>query len=200
MASLFPFVIELHSIKELLVPATTTTTTTTMIDTNNEKGETEMEKVTLYGFNIWQYHISVQSFLSSTSDQSPPFPDSEEIIVTLAYYSLAWLLILSQVNATTNQESQTAFSAIIQAHCASILTAAAYMDSCEDGCSYIRMILPLRLVADLMTSDRVQRESALCRLELWRRDKGFRGNWTLSRCILPEPERDRQHVKSYFID
>ena len=53
------------------------------------------------------------------------------------------------------------------------------MDNCEDECSYIRIILPLRLVADLMASDKAQKESALYRLDLWRRHKGFKGNLTL---------------------
>lgn len=178
IAFLLPFMIELHSIKELLIPTTTTTT----IDTDNEGGETETGKITLYGLDLWQYHISVPSFLSSSSDQSPPFPDSEEIVVTVAYYSLAWILILNQVNAT-NEESETTFTAIIQAHCSSILTAAAYMDSCEDGCSYIRMILPLRIVADFMAFNSVQRESALYHLGLWRREKGFKCNLTLAELI-----------------
>uniref|UniRef100_A0A093V2G3 Uncharacterized protein n=1 Tax=Talaromyces marneffei PM1 TaxID=1077442 RepID=A0A093V2G3_TALMA len=113
---------------------------------------------------------------------------SEEIVVTVAYYSLAWILILNHVdnihaNDNDNDKPTIDFSAIIQARCSSILTADALMDSCEDGCIYIRMILPLRLVADLMASDKMHKESALCRLELWRRDEGLKSNLTLSKSI-----------------
>jgi hypothetical protein len=186
MALILPFMIELHSIKKLLVPTTMTTTKDTGYERDSETQTSMMRKDTLYGFNLWLYHISAESLLSF-SYLSHLSPDSEEIVVTVAYYSLAWILISNHANATNNnnenEKSDTNLAAVIQAHCSSILTAAAYMDNCEDGCSYIRMILPLRLVADLMASDRVQRESALYRLELWRRDKGFKGNLTLSGSI-----------------
>jgi hypothetical protein len=102
------------------------------------------------------------------SGESTLIPDNSETAVTVAFYSLAWLLISAR---TKNDTSDARF---VLLHCNNILRAGAYLDDCRDGCGYIRMILPLRMVIEL-SPDTLQRESARYRLESWRVSRGLSG-------------------------
>ncbi|MCJ1414003.1 hypothetical protein MMC32_000328 [Xylographa parallela] len=97
---------------------------------------------------------------------------------TIAFYHLAWTLILSPVCGS--EAGRQRYGSLIMAHCASILAVATFVDGNNNGsvynsgCSYLRMVFPLRIIC-LISPSLMQRQSAWYRLERWRTVKGMGG-------------------------
>ncbi|MCJ1395549.1 hypothetical protein MMC18_008435 [Xylographa bjoerkii] len=97
---------------------------------------------------------------------------------TIAFYHLAWILILSPICGS--EFGRQRYADLIMAHCASILAVATFVDGNNNGsvyhsgCSYLRRVFPLRIIC-LISPSLMQRESARYRLERWRTDKGMGG-------------------------
>jgi hypothetical protein len=117
-------------------------------------------KITIHGVNLWDY--VPQCLVSSRS----------ETAITIAFYCMAWIIIIVETRKRTRDNQ--VYDQLILAHCSIILKAGIYIEDFEDGCGYIRMIFPLRLVV-LYSPDVQQRESARYRLELWRTNRGLGG-------------------------
>lgn len=93
--------------------------------------------------------------------------------LTLAYFDAARVM-LSVVTPQT--QNATAEDSMVEVHCASILSAANFLASRSIGCSYLRMTLPLLLVAVHSPSE-VQRQSARCLYQCWNAAGTVRGLW-----------------------
>ena len=97
---------------------------------------------------------------------------------TIAFYHLAWTLILASV--CDSGVGRQRYESLIMAHCASILAVATFVDGHNNGsvynsgCSYLRMVFPLRIIC-LISPSLMQRQSAWYRLERWRTVKGMGG-------------------------
>ncbi|MCJ1402858.1 hypothetical protein MMC11_006079 [Xylographa trunciseda] len=97
---------------------------------------------------------------------------------TIAFYHLAWILVLSPICGS--EVGRRRYGDLIMAHCATILAAATFVDGNNNGsvynsgCSYLRMVFPLRIIC-LISPSLMQRESARYRLERWRTTKGMGG-------------------------
>lgn len=108
--------------------------------------------------------------------------DDSETAITMAFYSLAWLLLASnRLYSGISTAANTHIDQFALLHCNNILRAGAYLDDCRDGCGYIRMILPLRSVVEL-SPDMLQRENARYRLESWRATRGLNGICSIALC------------------
>lgn len=93
--------------------------------------------------------------------------------LTLAYFDAARVML----NIVTPQlPDATAEDSTVEIHCASILNAANFLASRSIGCSYLRMTLPLLLVAVHSPSE-VQRQSARCLYQSWNAAGTVRGLW-----------------------
>ena len=105
------------------------------------------------------------------------FPDLPRA-TTIAFYHLAWTLVLSSVCGS--EAGRHRYGSLIMAHCASILAVATFVNGHNNGsvynsgCSYLRMVFPLRIVC-LISPSLMQRQSAWYRLERWRTVKGMGG-------------------------
>ncbi|KAH8691662.1 hypothetical protein BGW36DRAFT_55598 [Talaromyces proteolyticus] len=86
-----------------------------------------------------------------------------EVAVTLALYSLSWILVLAN---TPHSDLITTKYELIAAHCNTILTAAAFIDSIDAGCGYIRIVHPLRAIV-LHSDNSGQKERAVFYLKKW---------------------------------
>lgn len=122
---------------------------------------------TVDGEQIPMYEKNLSGFVPGPSAA----PDSETAI-TVALYSLAWILILTEVRARS--PGMIMSERLLLGHCDAVLRAGHFIEDFEDGCGLIRMVFPLRSVA-LHSPDPLQRECAKYRLELWRIKGGLRG-------------------------
>lgn len=100
-----------------------------------------------------------------------------ESAITLAFYSVAWILSLVELERFS-PEGQC-YGQLINTHCGVILRQAICVEKNQDGCGLIRMAFPLKSVM-LFSSDMLQKESAMYRLELWRLKKGLGGIWNVA--------------------
>ncbi|KAH8689389.1 hypothetical protein BGW36DRAFT_433392 [Talaromyces proteolyticus] len=106
-------------------------------------------------------------------------PDSDTA-VTVAYYSLGWLLISPRIQKFNHLHKEEVGKIVaindqfISLHCSNILRASTYLDDCRDGCAYVRMILPLKAVVEF-GPEKLQRDMARYRLEAWRARRGLAG-------------------------
>jgi len=89
--------------------------------------------------------------------------DSETATV-LALNSFGWITSLSLLKQCGDHAAE--YAEVINGHCGTILDAAAFVSTIEDGCSYIRLTPPLRTVLQY-SSDQGQRKSALFFMRAW---------------------------------
>lgn len=89
---------------------------------------------------------------------------SSEAAIALALYNFGWITSLSLLEQCGNHAAE--YAELINGHCGTILDAAAFVSTIEDGCSYIRLTPPLRSVLQY-SSDQGQRTSALLFMRAW---------------------------------
>jgi hypothetical protein len=87
-----------------------------------------------------------------------------ETAIALALYSFGWVTSLSLLKKCGNHAAE--YAELINGHCETILGAAAFVSTIQDGCSYIRLTPPLGSVLHY-SSDQRQRESALLFMRTW---------------------------------
>ncbi|RHZ60706.1 uncharacterized protein CDV56_107344 [Aspergillus thermomutatus] len=123
--------------------------------------------VTVYGHTstalkaIWRDMNQSTTDTDTFRDYIPPktgYPDSQSAI-TIALYSFAWVFTLSAKHAQH-------INHLITAHCEAILAVAVYIDSIQDGCSLIRMAMPLLWVSRHSPEEN-QQEKACGYLQKW---------------------------------
>lgn len=89
---------------------------------------------------------------------------SSEAAIALSLYNFGWITALSLLKQCGDHAAE--YAELINGHCGSILDAAAFVSTIEDGCSYIRLTPPLRSVMQY-SSDQGQRKSALLFMRAW---------------------------------
>jgi hypothetical protein len=79
-------------------------------------------------------------------------------------YSFGWIVSISLLNQCGDHAAE--YAEIINGHCETILDAAAFVSTIQDGCSYIRMTTPLRTVL-YYSSNPSQRERVTGFMRVW---------------------------------
>lgn len=89
---------------------------------------------------------------------------SSESAIAFGMYSFGWVVSLSLLNQCGDHTTE--YAQLVNGHCETILDAAAFVSSIQDGCSYIRMTPPLRTVL-YHSSNPKQRERAIVFMRAW---------------------------------
>jgi hypothetical protein len=97
---------------------------------------------------------------------------SASIAMTIAYYRMARILILSILSQLS--DFKWVYDDEIALHSKSIISSATFFDQQNIGYHYVQMVLPLRIVGEKSPCP-FQRKCAMNILELWQQNKSLNG-------------------------